>query len=207
MKKILLIIIVLLTFFAFRESTYAQVKTGKLAITVYEDREDLDVLFENSLRVLEYLEGVDVEEPLFISLVDDLQIKNIQDNNLKPEVIDENADIDSYILLYHPQENQGERLAGFGNPIQISKHYTLLKLFPGQQFSHEGEGGTFFDIPFQEVIVTPPLRTKTATEAIDSGYQDDQRINPFIAIVILFVLIAIGAGAFIYIRKRKNKAR
>ncbi len=205
MKKILLILtLFLLAFLFFRGEGYAQENGGILVVTVYETREDIDILFENSLRVLEYLEGVDVEEPIFLSLVSDQQIKNLQDNNLDPQVIDDNADLDSYILLYNPLENQGEKLSGFGEPIEISKHYTLLKLSPGQEFSHEGEGVAFFDIPFQEVVVTPPLRTKTATEAIDVATENEQSINPVIFVILAIVIVGLGIGAFFFIRNKRN---
>lgn len=206
MKKIVTLIFIFSLAFVFTKNAMAQVTTGKLAVTVYETREDIDVLFENSLRVLDYLEGEDVEEPIFLSLISEDQLEILKGKGFLPRIIDENTDLSSYVLLYNPREDQAEKLISFGETIAISKHYTFLKLSLGEVFTHDGEAGAFFDIPFPEVIVTPSLRTKTATELTVTPVERDQEASSFpIAIVIAVVLLIIsGVGVFIFLKKRKR---
>lgn len=151
-------------FLMLNSSVFAQESKMLLLVTSYKTRDHLDVLFAQSTQVLEYLEGKDVEQPIFLSIATDKQRQNLLLAGLNPRILDRDADISRYILLYHPSPNQTNKLEDQGEPIALSKHYTLLTLPYGKSFVNEGVAAEFFEIPFSDVIVTPFLRTKRAQE-------------------------------------------
>ena len=179
----------------------------------YQTREDLDILFTNSSRVLEYLDGEDVEKPLFLAMVTDSQMENIAAANLPITVIERDASLGRFVLLYHPKPDQSGILEGMAERvIPISQHYTLVKYSEGKTFEHTGPASSFFDIPFAEVVVTPPLRTKTAIQpqAITSPpakVSNELQPNTLLVVgigILAFVLIL--GGTFFLIKKRRRKA-
>jgi len=205
-KLVPLLILFIISLFVPKLS-FAQDSSLMLVVTEYETRDDIDFLFENSTRVLEYLEGVDVDRPLFLSLISPEQKEIYIKNGFNPEIIDENADIERFVLLYNPRPDQSEKLKPYGEPIIISSHYTLLKMTVGAEFTHEGESGRFFDIPFSQIISSPPLRTKTATELtpapIQEGALPGQAQWIIIGVIVLVVIIILTIFILWY-RKKKN---
>jgi len=213
MKNFLFVIFVLFTFFASAVRSVAQEVLPMLVVVSYESREDIDFLFANSTRVLEYLEGEDVEKPILLSLVSTGQYESIKEEGYEISIIDQSADITSYVLLYHPVEDQSILLADeYRVVIPISKHYVFIKLAPNQEFSHTGAAAAFFDIPFSEVVVTPPLRTKEA--AIPTSAPATAPVEPIKTqtillpiIVGLLIFVPIVIFAIIIIIKRKQKSK
>ncbi len=206
MKIIRLLVYLLISLFLFRSEVTAQ-RPGLFIVAVdYQTRDDIDFLFENSSQVLEYLEGIDIDRPTFLSIVTDQQKNTIKSKGYNLKILEENADVNRFVLLYNPQPDQSEKLRPFGDPIVISAHYTLLKMPIGKEFTHEGESGRFFDIPFSTIISPPPLRTKTATEVVIVSEQNQFNNNnlPVILLIIFFVLV-LGIGIYIYIKKRREK--
>lgn len=164
MKKIFLIIIIL--FFFFTAKANAQVTRGVLLVTPFKTEADFDILFPQSTRVLAYLEGIRVEEPLFISLSTIIQKENLEKNGFKPRVIDENADLSRYVLLYSQTENQESSLTTIGEPIKILKHFVILRLPVGKVDSFEMTYGVYDKMPFLDNIQKPPKETPVQPETI-----------------------------------------
>lgn len=143
---------------------FAQPSRYFLSAIPYQTREDLDFLFSQSSRVIDYLEGEGVEEPIFLTIITEPQRQNLMSKDFKIKVLDglnNLNDINNYTLLYHPQPDQSNLLSNRGKILVVSPHYTLLKTTPEKPFKHEGEAAKFFIIPFAKEIVTPPYRTKT----------------------------------------------
>jgi hypothetical protein len=143
---------------------FAQPHGYFLSVIPYQTREDLDVLFTQSSRVLDYFEGEGVEEPIFLSIITEPQRQNLINKNFKVNILDSLNnlnDIESYTLLYHPQPDQSKLLTNLGKVLVVSKHYTILKTTSEKPFKYEGEVAKFFIIPFAKQVVTPPYRTKT----------------------------------------------
>lgn len=188
--------------------TFAQEEGLSIVAVNYQTRQDIDFLFQNSTQVLEYLEGIDIDTPTFLSVVNEEQKTTIEEKGYVLKILDTDIDINRYVLLYNPQPNEAEKLRSFGQPIVISDHYTLLRLAPGQQFTHSGESGRFFDIPFSKIISPPPLQTKTVDIAVSPTPKVEQTGNnytPFVVVGILMVLIAFGIVGYLYfIRRRRN---
>lgn len=216
-KLILLTTISILILFFLNMPVFAQTNNLLLAVTPYKTREDLDFLFSQSTQVLEYLEGEDVESPIFLSVINEPQKVMYINKGFIPRIIDNNTDIPRYVLLYHPRENQSQKLLELGEVFPISKHYTLLKTLPNKPFTHEDAGLEFFDVPFSKIIVPPPLRTKTAlspTPALTSALNisptpspalSDNKNKLFTFIGVSFTALLVIILLFIYrFYRRKN---
>lgn len=216
-KKILLTIIlsVIVSSFLLSFEAFAQTTNLLLAVTPYKTRADLDILFSQNTQVLEYLEGEDVEEPLFISLINESQKLMLLNKGFNPKIYDTNTDIARYTLLYHPKENQFQNLSTLGEVFVLSNHYALLKSFSGKQFEHEGVAAQFFDIPFSKIISPPPLRTKTVltptaalsiTSIPTPTIAKESTSSPKSGILILLTIIimVIGVSAFFILKKTRS---
>jgi len=205
-NKLILSLIFFAVLFLNPNMLFAQSSNLMLAVTEYESRDDIDFLFENSTQVLEYLEGVDVDRPLFLSLITSNQKELYIKKGFDPEILDENTDISRYVLLYNPRPDQASTLTPYGEPFVISSHYTLLKLVPGQTFTHEGESGKFFDVPFSDIISPPPLRVKTATELTLTPERSTTSSSPALLIIIVVIgfAVIIGSALFFYFKKKKS---
>jgi hypothetical protein len=142
----------------------AQPRQYFLSVIPYQTREDIDSIFAKSTRVINYYEGEGVEEPIFLTIIDESQKQYLSNKGYKTKILDtliNPTDLSNYNLLYHPQENQSSLLKSLGKVIVVSKHYTLLKTTPEKPFKYEGIAAEFFRIPIAERVVTPPYRTKT----------------------------------------------
>lgn len=206
MKKLKLLLILFALLIVFVQRANAQSEPLSIVAVEYQTRDDIDFLFQNSTQVLEYLEGIEITTPTFLSLVTPEQKNAIQSKGYKIRVIEENADIERFVLLYNPQPDQSEKLRPFGEPIAIGSHYTLLKLPVGGEFTHEGEGARFFDIPFSKIISPPTLRTKTA-EPIPTpttSEKDGQYYKPLLIGGIVFIVIAIVIGVILWLKRRNQ---
>lgn len=216
MKKLLHCLIILFFFAAFNSSIFAQDTSLFLALTPYGTREDLDVLFAQGEKILNYYEGENVEEPIFLSVINSKQIDTITDSGLNPQVLDSLEsleDIFNYRLLYHPKPDQSSRLAGFGQVFTVSRHYTILKLSEGTPFSHQGVLAEFFDIPFSDTVVTPKLRTKIAVEpsptlvtAVSAREMPADKFNLWYLVFSLYLIIyPLGMLLLFNYLDKKNK--
>lgn len=191
-------------------SAFAQTQDDLLLIaTSYETREDLDVLFANSTRVLKYLEGVEVEKPIFLSLVSKEQKQTLVQNNFAPQIIDtiQDPEAKQYILLYHPEKDQSSKLTDSGEVYQITRNYTLLKLPPNATFETKGATAEFFRIPFSDIVVSPPLRTKRLelsptpqTPPITTTPIFTASVSAFVPFTLLFVF---GSLVVFFLFKKK----
>jgi len=157
------IFIFYILFFIFSKA-FAQTNGYYLSVVPYQTREDLDVLFAQSSRVLDYFEGEGVEEPIFLTIITEPQRQYLTNKNYRIRILDSLNnlnDIGSYTLLYHPQPDQSNLLINLGKVFVVSKHYTLLKTSSEKPFKYEGVVAKFFIIPFAKQVVTPPYRNKT----------------------------------------------
>lgn len=190
----------------------------RFALIPYQTREDLDVLFANSTRVLNYLDGEEMDnKPLFMALLTKQQEQFLTLKHYQVRIIDEDTDITRYTLRYNPVPNSSEKLAPLGDVTVISSYYTLLRLPPGKQYPFEGEYAKFFAMPFQDFIATPILRERTAEPVITNtptgekkdvalGLNNPTQSNSILPYILgmVFLIITVAFGAFFFIKRRKN---
>lgn len=210
MKRLTVLILILVFLLSFvTKVAVAQSASLSIVSIEYQTREDIDFLFANSEQVLEYLEGIEIEKPTFLSLATEEQINTIKGKGYMVKILEKNANIDRFVLLYNPQPSQAAKLKPYGEPIIISSHYTLLKMPEGHEFTHEGESGRFFDIPFSKIISPPPLRTKTVLEIAPSQSEKRDIIGDnrsAILIFVVFLLVVSGASGYIIWRKKRQNS-
>ena len=77
----------------------AQTNNYYLTVIPYQTREDLDVLFAESSRVIDYLEGEGVEEPIFLSIITEPQRQNLTNKNFKINILDSLNNLNDIFLL------------------------------------------------------------------------------------------------------------
>lgn len=177
------------------------------AIIPYETREDLDFLFANATRVLEYLEGEDVDQPLFLSLITNSQNETLKNKGFSPKIIDNDTDLSRYTLLYHPKEEQAYKLSSYGEVIPISKHYTLLKSPAGKPLVYEGIVAEFFRIPFSKMIASPPPRLTITLKPTPSPIKLVPTPTKFPIALWLVIVALIGLLFFVAIIAARKKQR
>lgn len=158
-NKFIKTLLILLTFAFFSAPVFGQEKDLILLVTPYKTRRQLNFMFAHSSKVLAYFEGEDLKEPVFVSLVDDIQLQKIIEHGLSPKVIDYKTNLARYVMLFHFQPNQSAKLTKLGEVFPITKFHTLLKLIPNTEFDHQGVAAEFHYIPFPETIVSPPIPT------------------------------------------------
>lgn len=215
MKKIIILFSIIYVVSSILGPVFAQSPNYFLSVIPYQTREDLDVLFTQSSRVIDYLEGEGIEEPIFLSIITEPQRQNLTNKNFKIRVLDSLNnlnDISNYTLLYHPQPDQSNLLINLGKVFVVSKHYTILKSSPEKPFVYQGAAAKFFIIPFAKVVVTPPYRTKTIVPTkppLPSPPAGGPAKSPFPLIKTIFVslilsLIIIGV-VYLFFQSRKKK--
>lgn len=201
-------------FFIFSK-TFAQSSNFYLSVIPYQTREDLDILFSQSTRVLDYFEGEGVEKPIFLTIITEPQRQNLLDKGFKIRIVDSLNnlnDISNYTLLYHPKPNQSNLLTNLGKVFVVSKHYTILKTTPDKPFKHEGVAAKFFVIPINNQVVTPPYRTKTIipTQKPSPSFTP-LLIHPLFSgktvLLSLFFTLLISGVSYLWLKKRKKKIR
>jgi hypothetical protein len=134
MKKLLLklsfIVFILLTAFSIIPvRLFAQETPSILITTTYQSKSDLDFLFLNSSVVLKYLEGGEIDKPIFIALVTPSQKELLHNYKFPLQTIDENTDISRYKLYFTYESNKSDLLKTVGDVFPLSLHHTLLR-FP-----------------------------------------------------------------------------
>ncbi len=202
--KILLLVFIFLTIFS--GSVSAQTKKI-LGVVSYVTHEDLLFLFQNTDRTLVYLDGESVEKPTFVGIFTGSQRDVIEKRNLKFNAVDENVTISKYVLLYNPIPDQGKKLDIFGEPNQFTKKFTLLKLHDGKEFTHEGAGGEFFEVPFLEGITPPPNATPVEPVLKVSQAPSEKPVgnaNTFLIVIVFVLIIGAAVCTFLFLKK-KNK--
>lgn len=207
MNKIITLLFCALVFvLGFVSVAHAQ-SLSKLAVVEYKDTQELNKLFPISQRVLVYLNGEDFETGIFLALVTDENIVSIKEQKFDVTIVDENPDLDRYILLYHPQINKSDVLKDLGEVRQITPHHTLLKLDEGKEFLHEGAGVEFFENPFLEGITPPPNATPVLPQTVNKGKpvaRADSNIVILLISILITVLLGAGVGAFLYLKKKRE---
>lgn len=184
---------------------------SSLVAVEYEGVEQLNELFPYSSRVLLYLNAEDFDAAIFLALMTDENIQKIQKLNYRVSIIDESPDLERYVVLYHPMDNQGDLLKEFGDVKQITKRHTLLHLHEGKEFSHEGVGAQFFESPFLENITPPPLATPVLPITTTTDKKEDSRrysTNSNGLILLISIVITLFAGFIIgviwYIKRKRD---
>lgn len=208
MNKLIKILLLAFVFFTiFSGSVSAQTKRI-LGVISYVTHEDLLFLFQNTDRTLVYLDGESVERPTFVGIFTNSQRDLIEKRNLKFNVIDENVNLSKYVMLYNPIPDQGKKLDFLGEPIQFTKKFTLLKLHNGKEFTHEGIGGEFFEVPFLEDITPPPNATPIEPILKVSQAPPEKPVsnaNAFLIVIVFVLIIGAAVGVFLFL-KRKNRS-
>lgn len=164
MKKIIILLLIFIAGCFNVQSVLAQVTDLYLVVVPYQTREDLDILFFNSTRTLQYLDGEDIPKPTFMALLTKDQEQILTSQGYEVKIIDTNTDLSRYILLSNHQKDQSSLLRSLGEVTVISPYLTLLKIPAGQTFIHEGDAIMFDIVPWPEKSIPTPLyRTKTIT--------------------------------------------
>lgn len=181
-----------------------------LAVTVYYTREDLDILFEQSTQVLDYLDGDDLDQAVALSLVTEPQRKAIFDAGLNPNILDPDVNLSRYVYLFSNKPNDSEQLAYLGDVFPVTQYHTLVRLSPGTSFVQEGPVAAFQIIPLSKTVVTPPLRTKLAPSPIASPsvttpVQKPSLSPSYLTVgAIVFVVITVILVFFVWYGKKKS---
>ena len=146
-------------------TTQAQQPTTILISTTYKTRADLDFLFGNSSIVLKYLEGEEIEEPVFLALVTPLNRLKIERQGLPVQVIDENPDLTRYKFYFTYESGHGDKLSKFGTVTILNSHHTLLRLpeTAPADFHVDGFDIEFFESPLTGPLPSPKYQTATIT--------------------------------------------
>lgn len=176
-----------------------------LAVAHYKTREHLNFLFANSVRVLNYFEGEEIEEPVFISLIREDRRQKITQLGLRLKILDYDTDLLRYVMLFHFQPNQSAKLSSFGEVYPVTKYHTLLKLAPNTEFIHEGISAEFHRIPFPETIVSPPMKPKiltTPTPIILSPTEERASLTLWYFLIFTSFLLSFLATVFFQRKKR-----
>lgn len=193
-----------LTFFAAKAN--AQI-SQKITLVEYENTADLNRLFPLSQRVLAYLNGEDFETGIVLAIMTEENIKAVEGQNYSVEILDDNSNIDRYVLLYHPLKNKSDLLKDFGDAKQITPNHTLLKLAENKEFTHEGVGAQFFENPFLEGITPPPNATPVLPQTVNDGKpatESERNAVILVISIVITLLFGAGIGAFLYLKKRKE---
>lgn len=180
-------------------SIFAQEQPIILITTTYSSRSELDTLFQNSSRVLKYLDGDEVDKPIFLSLVTPTQEKNLQAQSFTLQIIDENTDISRYKLYFTYESNRSDLLKSVGEVFPLTPHHTLLR-FPVDASTENPEGFDveFFESPFiSGSLPTPKFQAKTITPAttpipeVNPEQKPQSSSLPFLimAAAIVFILL------------------
>lgn len=205
MKKLLILFVVVMVIFLVPQSVYAKGAT-LIAVSEYRNGGDMDLLFEQSIRVLSYTEGGKGIVGKVISLLSEDQVHALIDKDIHPQVLESNPDIDRYVLLYNPKANQEQVLKPYGETTKISPYYTLLKIPAGSEFINEGPVSKFFRIPFVERIERPiettPVVPNLSPTAIPKNTNRNDTIVGLAVIVVIVILL--GAGFLIW-KKRSSQ--
>ena len=183
------------------------------ALIYYTDLPDLDFLFDNTTTSIDYLQGDDIDRPFFLGLFTEGQIASVKNKGYGVRIIDENVDINRYAFVFHPDKNQGAKLQPYGEVFEASPQHFLIKMKPGEEFTHNGVLGEFFDLPLPQGISKPPFRTVTITIApepsaeppapsVQPKVQKAQNNLVLIILTVVFISIILGAVVFIIRAKR-----
>lgn len=212
MKKIfILALFLILTLLFVPRQTNAAVTKGIMIVTPYRTNKEMDLLFSQSTRVIVDLEPEGSNPKSLISLVNISQKNIIESKGLKPRVIDSNADLDSYVLLYNPKPDQDKVLASYGEPIIISRYYTLLKISQGKEFAFEGPIVKFFNIPFleniQKPIIVTPVEPRISPTVLPIPVPVQKPVSGLPIFIIggfLGILVAVSVILFLVLKRRKK---
>lgn len=222
MARIIILLLLIITFLSIRTNSFAHLAlsdmeriesqpTGlSMLIVDYKNLEDIKFLFENSSRVLGYFEDVDGGEPFFMMLATLEQQKIIADKNFVVRVVDSNATLSDYILLYNHQVDQSEKLTPYAKVTRLSPHYTLINVPSGKDFDPHSipDAVEFGPVPFLEEI-SPPPQVNTANDAPTATPEVSQNKpdNSQLLLIVLSasgVLLLVSVAGFIWLRKRKK---
>lgn len=199
MKKLFVALILL---FLITPSVLAQ-EPLMLATTRYQTYTDLQNIFTTSTRVLNYLEGEDIEAPFALFLLTENQRLTLANMGFDLTIIDPDAEITTYILLYHPLPDQANKLTLQGSIYPLSRHVTLLKLPPGEEFVHEGVASEFFEMPFQERVLLPTIQTKRLEPNMATrlpATQELRQSSRYLLLVLSTILVILGGGFILLTR-------
>lgn len=190
----------------------AQATEDILLITTYSNDSEMDAIFENSKRVLVYTEGGNEDPAKVISISTLAQKDVLVKMGMQIEIAARDPDLERYVLLYNPKEDQSNVLEEYGKPIIVSRYYTLLELEKGKELVFEGPIAKFFTIPFLDEVVRPPKGTpvqpRISQAPVDqkSGSREaaNKKMIFIMSLFFLITLILIGVIIFI-IKKRKSQ--
>ncbi len=175
-----------------------------LVVGEYKDDIQLKMVFKECAGVLEYFrKGRDAEKQVYIALCSDDGIKNLAKSEMNTKIIEENANLSSFRLYYHPLEGQSKRLEEYGQTYEILAHYTLLKAEnPTVLAETGGVVAEFFQVPIKTPVVTPTYPNQELTQK-NSENKKTTTTTIIIVGLVLFVILLFIIGGIYYLKKRK----
>lgn len=213
--KIISLLIISIFFLIFLPlPVYSQTEQLLFAVTPYHTREDIDILFAQSVHPLEYLEGKQFKTPLFLSIITPQQKKELIKARFTPTIIDDNAgEITQYYLLEHGRQD-GYQLKGFDVAYQISDYHTIIKLPRDKIFDDVQTGVLTSYAPrqFTDDLVQPPMRTKNhltpappPVSITPLAEKKPSRSLPWMAYYLPFILMAGAFISYTYYKKAQHQ--
>lgn len=186
---------------------------GRILVNVsVEDFSEIDELYALAEPPIDDFYEEDVEDQAFIGLFTEEGITELESLGKKFEILDEDTDLNSYMLFYHPYvEPQGEKLEYLGTVHEIMPHYYLVKLDNPDSFDHAGPVAEFFDMPILVDQAPPAYDSLTITLAPTQPYMAGETrsesgsvARAFTLTIAIFALIGIGIGGIIFWKKRQD---
>lgn len=210
MKNILFTITFLVSFLFLFQSTISAQISPNLYVAPYITAQDLNYVFENSTKILDYIDGDDIEQPVIVFSATDDQYEVLRSKGIRPELIEEQADLSHYVYVYHPASNKAPLLSNYGTVYAITSHHALLKISNPDTFEFKGELVQFSRLPLGQNVEKPAGVSTSSPATLDL-----QNVkwapapfswkNLFGLLTPLIIGIIIIAGVAWYTLKRRKK--
>ncbi|OGK46819.1 hypothetical protein A3A93_06185 [Candidatus Roizmanbacteria bacterium RIFCSPLOWO2_01_FULL_38_12] len=175
-----------------------------LAIIEYESEADYSFLIKNIESFFSSYENYGQGTSVMLALINADQQAAIVRKGLNVQVVENSPDIQNYVLLYHPVENQGSKLADLGEVYMITKNHSLVRIKENTTFSQTGEYAKFMMSPLQ--IVTPEITrsNQTISPTASASAQLSKYSNFVIIGIIIGVVLIVTVAIVIFRRLRKS---
>lgn len=184
------------------------------AVIPFDDVSELDIFYDNVSTSIDYVTDERNSQDIFLGLFTTAQLDVLRENGYEPRIVNDNANLEEYEFLYHPKPNQGDKLADLGEVFEVAPNYYLVRLAPGQEYTHQGVLGEFFDLTLPENAPTVPFRTATITLAptptdmpLEPTVQEDTSSTSGISSILLLISLlgfmgVITVGLVYFLRKK-----
>jgi len=168
----------------------------------YTDSKELGFLFDKSKHVIDFIGANDVAEHVFVSIVTEEQLKELELSGVRPIVLISDPDLNNIAYLYNIEPNQAQKLAQYGKVYPITLNNTLLEVFPGTKLEYAGELTNFQIVPI-DVSHVKPEALITQTEQPPAPIAQTKQTDNLLIWITGGIILAISL--FIVLRKVTHK--